>query len=69
MFLVLSEQCFQDFLYLICCSANKEWMQSGKRDIPYHMASYLAIKAGGKRKDGEAFGLMAFVFSRNHYMW
>lgn len=44
-------------------------MQSGKRDIPYHMASYLAIKAGGKRKDGEAFGLMAFVFSRNHYMW
>lgn len=68
MFLVVAEQCFQDFSYFLCCPVSKEQMQSGKRDIPYHTASYLAIKSGVKKNEGEAFGPMAFVFSRNHYM-
>ena len=32
-------------------------------DIPYHMMSRSAIKAGGKRRGEGAFRVMAFVFS------
>lgn len=36
-----------------------------KRGIPCHMASFSAIKTGGK---GDMFIVMTFVFPRNHYM-
>jgi len=39
----------------------------GQRDIPYHMTSCSAIKnAGGRRRKGEAFGVMVFVFPSHH---
>ena len=33
-----------------------------QRDIPYHMTSCSAIKAGGKKEEGRMFGVMAFLF-------
>ena len=39
-----------------------------QKDIPYHMMSHSAIKAGGGRK-GKTFGVMAFVFPSNSYAW
>lgn len=39
--------------------------RADQRDTPYGMASYLAIKAEGKREEGGMLGVMAFVFTIN----
>jgi len=41
---------------------------NGERDIPYHMTSCSAYKAGGRRRKGGTFRMLAFVFSSNCYM-
>ena len=57
------------------CTRNWEGTQSGQlsptdqRDIPYHMTSCSAYKAGGKRRNGGTFRGMVFVFPSNGYAW
>jgi len=40
-----------------------------QRDIPYHVVSCSSIKYGVKKRKGRMFGVMEFVFPRNHYVW
>lgn len=43
--------------------------RTGQKDIPYHMASCSAIKAGVKEEEEEIFGVISLVFPRNHCMY
>jgi len=38
-----------------------------QRDIPYHITSRSAIKAGGKKEERRTFMIVAFVLPNNHY--
>ena len=57
------------------CTRTWEGTQLGQltptdqRDIPHHMASCSAYKAGGRRRKGGTFGVMAFVFPIHRYTW
>ena len=42
--------------------------QTGQRLIPYHTTSCPAYKAGGRRRKGGTFGVMALVFPSNPYV-
>jgi len=39
------------------------------RNIPYHMMSCSAYKAGRRRRKGRTFEAMAFAFPSNRYTW
>ena len=55
------------------CTRSWEGTQPGqltptdRRDIPYHMMSRSAYKAGGRRRQRGTFGVMAFVFPSHRY--
>ena len=52
------------------CTRSWEGTQLGQltptdqRDIPYHMTSWSAYKAGGRRRKGGTFGVMAFCLPK-----
>lgn len=68
---------FTDFLPLFQCvvQLKEGWeetqvTQTDQRDISDHMSPCLIYKVGGRRRrKGETFGAMEFVFLSHHHLW